>query len=86
MQNFFANSDDFLMLYYPIFGTEKDCWALINKKDQSVIVSEKLVNDIDGIQISNNNLFYVNDSTWYGMLYQEENNCNIGFQVLHLKR
>lgn len=82
----FSNSDSRLMMLYSILGANKFCWTLINKKDLSVTVSENLFNDMDSVQITDNNLYYVNDSTWYRMLDQKENNCNIELQVLHLKK
>lgn len=81
----FSYSDNFLMLTYYRFGEDPFRWVLINKDKTSVLVADKLENDIDHIQSSQNYLFYLNNSTWCRLLDPEESNCNITLQLLHIK-
>ena len=82
----FSNSNKYIALTYYTFGIDNPFkWVLINKEEETVQVSSKLLNDIDDIQSSQNYLYYINDNVWCRMLDTEENNCDITLQFLYLK-
>lgn len=86
MMSSFSNSDKFLLISY-YYYVEKDPyrWAFYNKETQKVTTSATVLNDMDYVQSSSNQIFYLNDSTWCRVLDDEENICNIQLQIMNLK-
>ncbi|EEY83483.1 hypothetical protein HMPREF0103_1724 [Bacteroides sp. 2_1_33B] len=81
----FSISSNFLMLTYYSFEENPFKWVLIRKGSKNPIISERLENDIDHIQSSQEYIFFLNDSTWCRMLDPSESDCNITLQLLHIK-
>lgn len=81
----FANSKNYLLLNYFIYGERKFIWVILNKKNKSINISSQLYNDIDYTQIDLNSLFYINDSTLCRVIDPEEEKYDIKLQMLHLK-
>lgn len=81
----FSISPSFLMFTYYSFGENPFKWVLIPKGSKTPIISDRLENDIDHIQSSQEYIFFLNDSTWCRMLDPSESDCNITLQLLHIK-
>lgn len=86
MMSSFSYSDNFLLLtYYYYVDNNPYRWALYNKHTQKITVSNVVTNDIDYVQSSSEQIFYLNNKTWCRVLDEEVNNCNIQLQILNLK-
>lgn len=81
----FSVSPQFVMFTFYTFGEKPFKWVLYNRETQNTIVSDKLKNDIDGINSTQEYIFYLNDSTWCRALDPSEDDCNIKLQLLHIK-
>ena len=49
------------------------------------MTSSKLINDLDYVQSSSNQVFYLNNDKWCRVLDDEVDNCNIQLQIMNLK-
>lgn len=85
MANFSVSPIYRLFTYYT-FGEHSFKWVLFTQGSQTPLVSDRLVNDIDSVQSSQESVFYLNDSTWCRMLDPSESDCNITLQLLHIKK
>lgn len=86
MMSSFSNSNSFLLLtYYYYVEHNPYRWVLYNKNTQETTTSTKLINDIDYVQSSSNQVFYLNNDTWCRVLDDEVDNCNIQLQIMNLK-
>lgn len=83
----FCLSPTYLVLVYFKFGDRQQPfrWVFANRATGKVTVSKQFVNDMDTMISNENNLFYINDSTWCRMVDPQENDCNLILQFMHLK-
>lgn len=86
MMSSFSNANNYLLLTYYYYVQDNPYrWVLYNKNTQETTTSTKLINDIDYVQSSSNQVFYLNNETWCRVLDDEVENCNIQLQIMHLK-
>lgn len=86
MMSSFSNSNNFLLLTYYYYVEDNPYrWVLYNKHTQETMTSTKLINDIDYVQSSSNQVFYLNNDKWCRVLDDEVDNCNIQLQIMNLK-
>lgn len=86
MMSSFSNSNNFLLLTYYYYVQDNPYrWVLYNKHTQETMTSTKLINDLDYVQSSSNQVFYLNNDKWCRVLDDEVDNCNIQLQIMNLK-
>jgi hypothetical protein len=86
MSDFCASTENILFLYYTFGELDNHFkWVLINRRDHALFIGDNFINDLDETSSFQNNIFYINDTTWCRVLSQVENDCNITLQFLLLK-
>lgn len=82
----FSNSSNFLLLTYYYYVEENPYrWVLYNKETHELTTSTAVINDIDYVQSSSDQIFYLSDKVWCRILDDETNNCNVQLQIINLK-
>lgn len=82
----FSHSSNFLLLTYYFYVEENPYrWVLYNKDTRELRTSTAVINDIDYVQSSSDQIFYLSDKVWCRTLDDETNNCNIQLQIINLK-
>lgn len=82
----FSNSSNFLLLTYYYYVEENPFrWVLYDKETHELTTSTTVINDIDHVQSSSDQIFYLSDKVWCRILDDETNNCNVQLQIINLK-
>ncbi|MDH6534683.1 6-bladed beta-propeller [Parabacteroides sp. 52] len=83
----FNNSRDFILSTCLTFGRPNSYnWVLLDKKKKKTLISDILINDIDFIESSTHEIFYLQDNLWCRIINNEIENCNLHLQFIHLPK
>lgn len=87
IMNTFCVSSKYIIINYFIFGNKNNSsiWTIIETKTNNVSIYKNIIDDIDRKTFPNNEIFYINDTTWCRMVETQENDCNTLLQFIHLK-
>lgn len=83
--NEFVYSNRYILLNYFSFGGSDISWVLLDHANNNQICSKQLLNDISGMTISSNNLFYIDNQTWCRILDFEEDKTTIILEMIHIR-
>ena len=87
----FLYSPDWLLMLYCRFNEGKNeersyVWTIMDNHSRKVRMAHELVNDMDGVEITNHDFFFhLDDRTWGRICDEEAEKSDIRLQLLYVK-
>lgn len=82
----FSMSDSYILQTYYYYSVDNPYrWILFDRKNQNILISKHLENDIDYVETEYPHIYYLKKNMWCRVIETEADNCNILLQLLHIK-
>lgn len=87
----FLYSSSRLLMAYCLFDYKNKIdnrtyvWAMLDNRTHQIKLAKKLHNDIDGVEVTSNQIFHLDNQTWAYICDEEEENFDVRLQLLYLK-